>query len=671
MKKYAIYFLWLPMLVASCTDVNELFSPADSTCHRVTASISSVSASPRVAIDGQKTAFTDQDPIGVGWQYGGNSYQYQYTYSADRKIFAAAESDNNKDLWNNLIKAGSNQVDIYAWYGKLPASADGTSAVALPADGSSISVEGDQSAEANYLSSLYMAAHIKVAGTVNNLDFKFKHLVSRIRLTVSFTDGGLKAEDIEGAVVKMSSLKVGATVGKDTNSDYQLTSTDGKSDITMYTVRTDAAAEGGLPGLEANCLVPSQTLTTDNTITITLKNGKQYTCSLNKGLALDAGKMVTLVVTVNAVEVDVAEPTITVISNTEVCSFWGNFLITSNSNKSVSVYEKLSDGTWGAPSYVYTSKDFNTQLKLPKAITKSIDICGTYAGLSNSNANDGGSAADDILYLFRKDADTGNWYVSETRNNTPAYGLVMNEHFIAYGPGEGNASVAPIDDGKLGTAITTNVASYKLSIGDNDILCGKQEVGQLAKDEKGGVTYTQIKSFAVQGVTYMRCFTDGIRVIQQYDNYSKGFSIYKIKEDNSGVEEETVINAIQTGTGRPVVVSGIYALAGKESGTNISPALVMYYFDGSAWQRLGKSDDTQSFLHILQRYALINEIEDLQSFEGSKLTLKGTNVSIVSNKKTYFIENIDKIVEQYLADKNKPKGWWDPKTVLPAAFKQQ
>ncbi len=667
MKKYAIYFLWLPMLVASCTDVNELFSPADSTCHRVTASISSVSASPRVAIDGQKTAFTDKDPIGIGWQYGGNSYQYQYVYSADRKIFAAAEGDNNKDLWSKLIKAGSNQVDIYAWYGKLPA--DGTSAVALPADDSSISVEGDQSAEANYLSSLYMAAHINAAGTANNLDFEFKHLVSRIRLSVSFTDGGLKAEDIEGAVVKMSSLKVGATVGKDTNSDYQLTATDGTSDITMYTVRTDATAEGELPGLEANCLVPSQTLTTANKITITLKNGKQYTCSLSKGLTLDAGKMVTLVATVNAVEVDMNVLTITVIPNTEVCSFWGNLLITSNSDKSVSVYEKLSDGTWGAPFYVYTSTDFNAQLKLQKLKTTSIDICGTYAGLSRSDVEDGDSGNDDILYLFRKDAETGNWYVSETRDNTPAYGLVMNEHFIAYGPGAGNASVVPIEDGKLGTAITTNVASYKLSIADNDILCGKQEVGKLTKDEKGGVTYTQIKSFAVQGVTYMRCFTDGIRVIQQYDG-SSGFSIYKIKEDNNGVEEETVINAIQTGSGRPVVVSGKYALAGKE-GTNKSPALVMYYFDGSVWQRLGKSDDTQSFLHILQRYAPINEIKDLQSFEGNRLTMKGTNVSIVNNKITYFIENIDKIVEQYLADKNKPEGWWDPDTVLPAAFKQQ
>lgn len=669
MKKYAIYFLWLPMLVASCTDVNELPTPAADAYHRVTASISSVSASSRVAIDGQKTAFTDKDPIGIGWQYGGNSYQYQYAYSAAKEMFAAAESDNNKDLWSNLIKAGSNQVDIYAWYGKLPASADGTSTMALPADDSSISVEGDQSVEENYLSSLYMAAHIKAAGTANNLDFEFKHLVSRIRLTVNFTDGGLKAEDIEGAVVKMSSLKVGATVGKGTNSDYQLTATDGTSDITMYTVRTDAA-EGGLPGLEANCLVPSQTLTTANKITITLKNGKQYTCSLSKGLALDAGRMVTLVATVNAVEVDMNVLTITVIPNTEVCSFWGNLLITSNSDKSVSVYEKLSDGTWGAPSYVYTSTDFNTQLKLPKAITTSIDICGTYAGLSRSDVEDGDSGNDDILYLFRKDAETGNWYVSETRDNTPAYGLVMNEHFIAYGPGAGNASVVPIEDGKLGTAITTNVASYKLSIADNDILCGKQEVGKLTKDEKGGVTYTQIKSFAVQGVTYMRCFTDGIRVIQQYDG-SSGFSIYKIKEDNSGVEEETVINAIQTGSGRPVVVSGIYALAGKEtakSGTNKSPALVMYYFDGSVWQRLGKSDDTQSFLHILQRYAPINEIKDLQSFEGNRLTMKGTNVSIVNNKITYFIENIDKIVEQYLADTNKPEGWWDPNTVLPAAF---
>jgi hypothetical protein len=683
MKKYAIYFLWLPMLVASCTDVNELPTPAADTYHRVTASISSVSASPRVAIDGQKTAFTDKDPIGIGWQYGGSSYQYQYAYSADRKIFAAAEGDNNKDLWSNLIKAGSNKVDIYAWYGKLPASADGTSTMALPADDSSISVEGDQSAEANYLSSLYMAAHIKAAGTANNLDFEFKHLVSRIRLSVSFTDGGLKAEDIEGTVVKMSSLKVGATVGKDTNSDYQLTATDGTSDITMYTVRTDATAEGELPGLEANCLVPSQTLTTDNKISITLGNGKQYTCSLNKELALDAGKMVTLVVTVNVVEIEVAEPTITVIPNTEVSSFWEGRLIVANKDKTITVYEKNGYGSWGAPLYVYEKIEGVDYIKRVTGSYKvrTIDIYKNWAGIGITMDTGSVSQSTDSVYLCKKDANTGRWYVIQ-KDNAHCYALTLNEDYIVYG-GYGNSKsckIYPItSEGGLGKSTgTSTFDGFKLNIGKDDrgnnILCTGVTLYKLTTDTDGKVNQKSIGTVA----NYTRGYTDGKKIITQADG-NNDIKIHKITYNDatgepSGITGENIENAVKAGAGSPpVAISGDYAFAGSTS------MLVLYYFYNDKWYRLGSTssnanDYNQSFLAILKRYVPSEEINKATLLEGITLKFKGNHLTLVnttSDKTTYFIENIDKIVKQYLADKNKPEGWWDPDTVLPAAFKQQ
>lgn len=675
MKKYAIYFLWLPMLVASCTDVNELPTPAADTCHRVTASISSVSASSRVAIDGLKTTFTDQDPIGIGWQYNSNSYQYQYAYSAAKEMFVAALGDSNKDLWSKLKTVGGNLVDIYAWYGKLPASADGTSAVALPADGSSISVEGDQSVEENYLSSLYMAAHIKAAGTANNLDFEFKHLVSRIRLTVNFTDGGLKAEDIEGAVVKMSSLKVGATVGKDTNSDYQLTATDGTSDITMYTVRTDAAAEGGMPGLEANCLVPSQTLTTANKISITLGNGKQYTCSLNKELALDAGKMVTLVVTVNAVEVEVVEPTITVISNTEVSSFWEKRLIVANKDKTITVYEKTNEyGSWGVPLYVYEKIEGVDYIKRVTGSYKvrTIDICNNWAGIGITTTGESESLPTDSVYLCKKDATTGRWYVIQ-KDNAHCYALTLNEDYIVYGgySNSNSCKIYPItSEGVLGKATETSTFNgFKLNIGKDDkgnnILCTGVTLYKLTTGTDGRVNTKSIGTVA----NYLRGYTDGKKIITQADG-NNDIKIHKITYNNtgepSGITEENIENAVKAGSGAPpVAISGDYAFAGSTS------MLVLYYFYNDKWYRLGSTssnanDYNQSFLAILKRYVPSEEINKATLLEGVTLKFKGNHLTLVnttSDKTTYFIENIDKIVEQYLADTNKPTDWWDPSSV--------
>jgi len=103
-------------------------------------------------------------------------------------------------------------------------------------------------------------------------------------------------------------------------------------------------------------------------------------------------------------------------------------------------------------------------------------------------------------------------------------------------------------------------------------------------------------------------------------------------------------NPIKVSAGRPVVIYEDYALAGGVG------SLVLYYFEGTKWIRLGESNDGNSFLKILQKYAPSDQIKNLQSLDGGNLMMKGTKVSIVSKNITYFVENIDQIVKQCLAD---------------------
>ena len=266
-----------------------------------------------------------------------------------------------------------------------------------------------------------------------------------------------------------------------------------------------------------------------------------------------------------------------------------------------------------------------------------------------------------MVYLLQKDKATGKWYkveqFSDSGTKASGYSLAINDNFIIYG-GSSSTSCNAIPIDKTKGFLTDlkeelpNVTTYKLCIADNNVFCSSQAVYQLNLDNQGNLTSTLLKDLAdSKGVYNTRCFTDGKKVIRQVGEGN--ISIYNLLQ---GGASETIEYPIQAGNGRPVVIYDKYALAGCNT-----EALVLYYFDGNKWRRLGEPDDKQSFLKILQEYAPSDQIKNLKSLYGNNLMMKGTKVSIVSGgaegdtdnptPTTYFVENIDQIVKQYLADK--------------------
>lgn len=623
MKKQNLYLLLLSIL-AACTDIDSPHIVTDDSDYQVTACIRSISCAPRVNDGKTQSTFQTGDKILIGWEE--NAAAYEYTYSGSDGIFTPSD-ENGKSLWSKLIEKGTETVEVYAWYD--PASASGT----LPADNSTLSVKSDQSTEKDYLSGLYMTAHQQVEGTAKTLDFTFRHLVSRIRLSIDFNDKSIEEADIQDAVVKMR-LYASATIEKETASkDYQLIASSSLSgptdDITLFTT-----TEPGSSHLECICLIPPQSLDEKNSITIVLGKGKEYNCTLGKSLALSAGQEVALSIEITTEGTDVHAPVVTVVPETKNCSYSGNRLITGNTDGTVSIYEKQADGSWGVPSKVYESLESNNLFQLTDGYyVQAIDLYKNYAGWCavKGNSND-----NDRIYFCKR--EKGKWYVSNTLLNTPCYSLVLNKDFLVYGPAGGrNATAVPISES--GEYLIENrkelsgFNGFKLCIAENSVLCNGNVLGKVRLGADNKPTIDKIKTF-----DSYRAFTDGKRMITQKDN--EAITIYNIETATF----ESIENPIKAGAGRPVVIYENYALAGVTEG------LVLYYFDRSKWIRLGNQDDNNSFLAILQQYTPDESINGLTYLEGFNLMMKSTRVTIVSNSITYFVENIDELVKLWLKD---------------------
>ncbi len=633
-KRYLIYFLLLPILAACTDDGAPACLSQEDTAYQVTGSIRSMlSCSPRAIDNEQGTAFEANDEILIGLD--GSDKTYTYVYSPDKNIFSPGTTDNDKGLWSELITKGSSNADIYAWFKNT------SSTTVLPSLNSTLSVAQDQTTEEGYKSSLYMAAHIRQAGTATTLNFTFAHLVCRLKLSIDFNDKSILYSDIQNTVVKMR-LYTSATLGKsDPDGDYKLTvdATNAPTDdIVMLTTWDDKDASH----LESVCLLPPQTLTAGHSvITITLNNGKEYTCTLSKDLPLEAGTEAKIPIEIVVGGTSVYDPVVSVVPQTQKTSYSGNRLITGNVDKTITIYEKQADGSWGTPAYVYAGKKSDERLEVGQQYFASIDICGDYAGAGVSSKDGGSSATGDIVYLLQKDKSTGKWY-KVSQETTSGYSLAINNNFIIYGSSSGPCNAIPIDknEGFLIDSKETfqGLNTYKLCIADNDVFCNGQKVYQLQLGSNGKPTETEIAN-----INGTRCFTDGKKAIRQEGDapYRYPVQIYNLAEG----KYEIIDSAINAGSGRSVVIYDKYALVGRET-----IALVLYYFDGNQWRRLGEHSDDQSFLKILQKYAPSNQIKDLSSLDGSNLMMKGTKVSVVSNNITYFVENIDQIVKQYLAD---------------------
>lgn len=626
MKKQNLYLLLLSIL-AGCTDIDTPHIATGDSNYQVTACIRSISCAPRVNDGKTQSTFQTGDKILIGWE--GNASAYGYTYSGSDGIFTPSD-ENGKSLWSKLIEKGTGKVEVYAWYD--PASASGT----LPADNSTLSVKSDQSTEKDYLSGLYMAAHQQVEGTAKTLDFTFRHLVSRIRLSIDFNDKSIEEADIQDAVVKMR-LYASATIKKGTASkDYQLTVSSSlpgpTDDITLFTT-----TEPGSSHLECICLIPPQSLDEKNSITIVLGKGKEYTCTLGKSLALSAGQEVALSIEITTEGTDVHAPVVTVVPETSNCSYSGNRLITGNTDGTVSIYEKQADGSWGVPSKVYESLESDNLFQLTDDYyVQAIDLYKNYAGWCAMKKGMILSSTNDRVYFCKR--QKGKWYVSNTLLNTPCYSLVLNKDFLVYGPEGGpDATAVPIsENGEYlieNRKVLPGFSGFKLCIAENNVLCNGNVLAKVRLGADKKPTIDKIQTF-----NSYRAFTDGKRIITQMDKAA--ITIYNIEAKKF----ETIENPIEAGVGRPVVIYENYALAGEAA------ELVLYYFDGSKWIRLGDQNDKNSFLAILQKYAPDESINDLTYLVGTNLMMKSTRVTIVSNSITYFVENIDELVRRWLED---------------------
>jgi len=640
MKKYLVYLL-LPLALAACTDSGDGTiddTPKDKYAdYQITGSIHPIHAAGRV-VDGEvETKFQENDEILIGWNVSGGGTYNGHAYQYKSEMFSPTNND-PAALWTALEKETATTVDVYAWYRK---SATET---AIPVN-NTISVTTDQSTEEAYTSNIYLAAHTTYDKNTISLQFAFSHLMARLKLSIDFNDKGISTSEVQGATVKTKLYTSGTLQegGSGTNKSLQIGNVQTLAEISML-VEGDNNYH-----LDCTCLLPPQKLnTSDHVITITLYNGKEYTCTLGKDLTLKAGEEAKVPIEISAGGTSVYDPVVTVVPATQKTSYSGNRLITGNTDLTITIYDKQADGSWGSPAYVYDGKNSNNKLTVGKPYFASVDICGDYAGAGVSQNNGGESANGDIVYLLQKDKSTGKWY-KVSNETTSGYSLALNDNFIIYGGSNGPCNAIPIDKNKgflTGSKYTfSGLSTYKLCIADNDVFCNHQKVYQLRLGSDGKPAANKIAD--IDGT---RCFTDGKRAIRQEDG-NKPIKIYNL----TGGYYETIDNAINAGSGRSIVIYDKYALAGYET-----EALVLYYFDGNKWRRLGESSNDQSFLKILQEYAPSDQIKNLKSLYGNNLMMKGTKVSIVSGggksdtdnptPTTYFVENIDQIVKQYLVD---------------------
>ncbi len=635
MRKDLVYLL-LPLALAACTE--SIGGAMDDTPegkyagYRVTGSINPIQVTSRV-VDGEvETKFQENDVMLIGWNASGSGTYNGYAYTYNDEKFSPTDG-NPASLWTALEKE-TGTVDVYAWYRK-----NGEQTV-IPV-GNTLSVTTDQSTEAQYTSNIYLAAHTICSSSTTSLEFGFSHLMARLKFSIDFNDKSISTSEVQRAVVK-TRLYISGTLqptGAGTEKNLQVVDVESSGSLEEVTMLTKGDNNYHI---DCTCLLPPQTLTTTNhSITITLDNGKEYICTLGKSLTLKAGEEAKVPIEISVGGTSVYDPVVTIVPQTLKSSYSGNRLITGNSDKTITIYDKQADGSWGAPAYVYASKASGEHLKIARNYFNCIDICGDYAGVGVSKRNGGSSESDDIVYLLRKDKTTGKWYVAQTNANKSGYSLAVNENFIIYGGSGTGCTAIAIDknDGFSTQSSYFDIGTYKLCIADNDVFCNGSVVYKLNLGSNGKPAYSKIASL---GST--RNFTDGKKVITQKgdgDNNTNIITIYNIETGRN----ETIDYPIVAGSGLPVVIYDKYALAGFEA-----KRLVLYYFDGNRWRRLGAYDDDQSFLKILQRYAPSDQINDLTFLDGNLLMMKGTKVTIVSEGTTYFVENVDQIVKRYLQD---------------------
>ena len=194
-----------------------------------------------------------------------------------------------------------NGVNIYAY---APYKAD----LALN-DTYSFTVKENQSTNADYLASdllwgqpmkpkdgsttEYVTAN-PVSRTKENVNVTFKHLLSKVQVTLKPGDG-LTADDFKGATLTI--LQVSPTTSLTLNNGTIGTASGTKTDITAATYPTDAT-----PTLTASAIVVPQTITKGThfmMVHLVTGGNLYYTIPSNEDLTLESGKIYKYEITVN------------------------------------------------------------------------------------------------------------------------------------------------------------------------------------------------------------------------------------------------------------------------------------------------------------------------------------------------------------------------------------
>lgn len=632
MKKYRIYIALLLFLSASCTDDRDSIGQ-DNGNFRVTASIENTDAVTRVADNGIRTSFAKNDEILIGWS-GSVSYKFLYS-GANNNEFNPNDTDKDRGLWSDMLKTAGPTLDVYAWYGTMNSR--------LPAVNDKVSIPQDQTSESKLLSAICMAAHQSVSTSTYTLNFSFQHLMARLAMSVDIVDETITQVNVMGATAQINNIYVEGTITTDASGDYKLNATN--DGLGTQSIRMKQSWSDQEPfHLDFECLLPPQTLGAGQSITITLANGKEYVCSISSDVTLAAGQKKTLSTVLKADANADFKPKLTKIPDAVNSAYSGNRLICAIKNASTEefryrVYDKQPDGSWGEGELVYEDEEGTTEFPTEEYIDIikagcSVDISGDYAVLSNGKDNNS-------TYFIKKSKRTGKWYCSNGKIQGYGYSVCISNNFLVSGNHVITGSfpnrsyIYPIDgDGNLGAVQDTpaGISAYKCSI-YGDVLATNSGVYEYDTDAGNWV-----RLFGYAKGQYQRVATDGKRVIMQEGNSSSNVHIYNVATRQEESWDGTIAEA---GVSKPVAIYGDYALAGTSSKLDIcyrNP-------DTGLWSIINPDGGFLEMMKHWDKSIIINTIS------GVNISMKGTRAMIVDSQiGSLFIENIDKMVEDYLAN---------------------
>ena len=619
MKKYRILIAGLLLLSASCTDETERGGQGygqGNGSFRITASIEDTGVVTRVSDINDRTSFTKNDEIFIGWS---GSASYKYLCSGTDNVFVPNATDADRGLWPDLFKVASPTMDVYAWYGTMNSS--------LPAAGTSVSIPQDQTSESKLKTAICMAAHKAVSPATNTLDFFFRHLTARLFLSVDIVDPLVEQADVMGATAQINHIYADGTITMDASDEYQLSVPNDKAGTRNIRMK-QSWSEQKVFHLDFECLLPPQTLGNGQSVIITLANGKEYVCSVSSDLTLAAGQKTILKATLKAEESSTFEPKLTTIPNAVASAFSGNRLICAikdpiSEEFSYRVYDKQPDGSWGEGVLVYEDEKGTVEFPTQKysSILKSsssLAMYGDYVGLGSYN----------YTFYIKKSKKTGKWYCDKGYLSGQGYSICISEIFLVSGSGGNyNSYIYPIDeDGNLGEPEykPAGISAWKCAISGN-ILSTDNGVYEYVP----GTGWKKLRNLVGE-----RSATDGKRVIGDGN-----VTIYNVVTKQTEGWTGTKPGA---GVGMPVAIYDDYALVGNSSGIK----LCYRSSNTGRWSIVGPSG---GFLDMMKHW---DKSITLTKINGESLFMKGTNAMItdVISSQTFFIENIDKMVEDYLAN---------------------